>query len=168
MRFFGLWQGLFERGVHYRGHLFHKFQLWEEGTLVLCGLWKPSVEPRREDCLEILFLDHWPHSCHHGFFANVEVGAALRKHTTTSPVLCNVTRCYSTKTIFDRHFLLLKPVALVVPADIQLSPSENRLAKQLQVILVYLDVLVVTFQDEGLQMCDSVITWVRQWRHYPS
>jgi hypothetical protein len=80
--------------------------------------------------------------------------AALRKHMTLSPVLGNVTRWSSTKTMIDGYFLFLEQIALIVPADLQLSPSENRLAKQLQVILVYLDVLTVTFQDEGLQMCD--------------
>jgi hypothetical protein len=33
-----------------------------------------------------------------------------------------------------RYFLLLEPIALIVPADIQPYPSDNRLAKQLQVI----------------------------------
>jgi hypothetical protein len=85
---------------------------------------------------------------------HLKARAALRKHKTLSPVLGNATRWSSTKTMIDRYFLLLEPIALIVPADLQLSPSENRLAKQLQVILVDLDVLTFTFQDEGLQMCD--------------
>jgi hypothetical protein len=80
--------------------------------------------------------------------------AFLRKHSSLSPVTCNVTRWSSTKAMIVRYFKLLgvEAVSFFVPAELQLSPAENRSASQLLKVLEDLDALTKIFQDEELHL----------------
>ena len=85
---------------------------------------------------------------------NLKARAALRRYTHLGPVLCNMTRWSSMKKMIDRYFEILEPISIVVPAELQLSPGDNRMGGILQKILVDLDMITVQFQHEDLSMCD--------------
>jgi hypothetical protein len=85
---------------------------------------------------------------------NLKARAALRRYTHLGPVLCNVTRWLSMKKMIDRYFKILEPISNVVPADLQLSPADNRIGLNLQKILADLDTITIQFQNEDLSICN--------------
>jgi hypothetical protein len=87
------------------------------------------------------------------FLRTVKGRASLRRHTSLSPVLSNATRWSSAHAMVKRYFEISSAISVVVPPDLQLSPTQHSIASQLLSVLSNLEILTSNFQDESLQLC---------------
>jgi hypothetical protein len=87
------------------------------------------------------------------FLRTIKGRAALRTVSNLSPVLSNSTRWSSVKHMFERYTKICNVIGDIVPADIQLSPADNRSVETISKTLSDLNVLTNTFQDESMHMC---------------